>query len=242
MNTARLKSPMDLVSTALVIALCSVLLWKVLATDRPVLKANAAARPGRPEPPLPAEPVPVDGAYMLGSIAAPVVLIEYSDFQCPFCAKFVHETLPQLKSNYIDGGRLSLAFVSTPLEEIHPQALGAAKSAQCAAEQGRFWNIHDQLFANPKALDTERLRAYAVAAGVDARAFDRCLSNQGTEDHVRATIALGKAASVQGTPTFLLGTRRPDGRVLVTKRLVGALPYQAFSTEIDPLINSSAKR
>lgn len=195
-----------------------------------------SARPSRrsPEPPLPTSPVSLDGAALQGNQNARVALIEYSDFQCPFCGKFAREVLPDLQEKYVRSGRILLAFRHFPLP-MHPFAHKAAEASECAGRQGRFWPMHDLLFRDAAALDRSRFDASAQALGVDMKRFAECLEGQAAQ-RVERDAAGGRALLVSATPTFFAGTLEPGGLVKVTQRLTGAMPLAQFETALDALL------
>jgi protein-disulfide isomerase len=164
--------------------------------------------------------VPVDGAPLRGS-ATPtwVTVVEFSDFECPFCG-MAQPTLRQLLSAY--GDDLRLAYRHFPLP-FHPHARPAAVAAECAHAQGRFWEMHDRIFADPGALDAAGLAASAAAAGVDVAAWQACLASADPAARVDADAAAGRAAGVPGTPTFFV-----NGRAVV-----GAVPYATLAAAVD---------
>ncbi len=200
------------------------------ASARPV-----AAKPA--EPPLPAEPISLDGAPAIGSRNAKIGMIIYSDFQCPFCARFALDTLPALQEQYVKTGQVLMAFREYPLP-IHPFAQKAAEAALCANQQGKFWEFHDALFANQQALDPASLGARAVRLGLDSRQFAACLEGQ-TAALVQTDKRSGDPLGVAGTPTFLLGPLLPDGRVKVSQRFSGAKPLAEFQGILDKLVSAS---
>jgi protein-disulfide isomerase len=132
-----------------------------------------------------------------------------------------------------------MAFRHLPLEQIHPFALGAAVSAECAGRQDRFWAMHDLLFAKQE-IDPAHLRAHATTAGLDLKAFDGCLGGQAA-DRVRQDIAGAQTLGITGTPTFLFGIVQADGRIKVTVRLSGALPADRFRATLDELLASDGE-
>lgn len=155
-----------------------------------------------------------------GSASAPVTLVEFSDFQCPFCAQ-VMPTLKRVQQTY--GDQVRIVWKDFPLTAIHPQAFGAAQAGRCAQEQAKFWELHDRLFANQQTLQTESLKAHAAAVGLDATAFDTCLDSGKHADAVQAQMDVATALGVVSTPA-----------VFINGRLVsGAQPYEVFSRIID---------
>jgi protein-disulfide isomerase len=169
----------------------------------------------------------------LGAATARVAIIEYSDYECPFCKRFERQTLPSLKTRYIDSGSVLLAFRHHPLESIHRFALTAAAAATCAGRQGRFWEYHAMLFdAPPRSLDNKKIFDLAKATGLDEPTFTSCLGAD-VEASVRKDAASAIALGLKGTPAFLIGRIQDDGTLAVTAVLKGAQPLEAFTAAID---------
>jgi protein-disulfide isomerase len=156
----------------------------------------------------------------IGSASAPVTLVEFSDFQCPFCQR-VAPTLKQVKAKY--GDRIRIVWKDFPLTQIHPQAFKAGEAAHCAGDQGKFWEYHDQLFGNQQALQPADLKRYAADMKLDAGKFNDCLDSSKHGERVRDGVAQGTALGVNSTPMIYI-----NGRVLA-----GAQPYEAFVAVID---------
>jgi len=172
----------------------------------------------------------------LGRRDAPVTVVEFSDYQCPFCRQFVTATLPALKSAYVDPGKVRWVFRDFPIDHIHPHARKASEAARCAGDQGKYWQMHDVLFQNQQALAPEKLPDYAGWLGLDTAAFDACLASGKHAAEVEKNHGDGAAAGVRGTPSFVIGRTRPDGNVdglLVT----GARPLADFRQEIERLLS-----
>lgn len=153
---------------------------------------------------------------------AAVTIIEFSDFQCPYCARFYTQTLPQIEENYINRGKVRLVFRDFPLS-FHQYAQKASEAAECADEQGRFWEYHNKLFENNDALDTESLKRYAEELGLDAPEFDDCLDSGKMEAEVKKDFSDGSRYGVSGTPSFFING----------VNLVGAQPYSVFEQAIE---------
>jgi protein-disulfide isomerase len=164
-----------------------------------------------------------------------VAIIEYSDFQCPFCGAFARDTLPEIEQRYVKSGKVLLAFRNLPLASLHPFATKAAEAAECARRQGKFWQIHDRFFQNQQRLDEPSIRLSADASGVDPNSFNVCLDGQAATE-VKQEVATAQKLGVSGTPTFFLGRIQPGRQVKVVKRLSGALPFAQFQTEIDAVL------
>jgi len=155
-----------------------------------------------------------------GKADAAVTLVEYSDFQCPFCLR-VMPTLKQLRAKY--GDKLRIVWKDFPLTQIHPQAFVAAQAGNCAREQGKFWELHDKMFGNQSALQPEALKRYAAEAGVDAAKFNQCLDTSKYESRVQDAIRAGGRLGIQSTPTVYV-----NGRMIN-----GAQPIEVFQAVID---------
>ena len=156
----------------------------------------------------------------LGAASAPVTIVEFSDFQCPFCQR-VAPTLKRVRETY--GDKVRIVWKDYPLTQIHPEAFKAGEAAHCAGEQGKFWEYHDRLFANQQALQVDSLKAYAADLGLDAAKFNSCLDSSKYGDRVREGVAQGTRLGVNSTPTVYI-----NGRMLS-----GAHPYETFAAIID---------
>lgn len=148
--------------------------------------------------------VVTEGAPARGAADAPVTLVEFSDFHCPFC-KQSQATLKQVLERY--PGKVKLVYLDFPLDQLHPQARGAAEAARCARDQGKFWEYHDLLFAQPPQGTPEVLRRFAEQVGLDASAFDRCLSSGVHREAVQRDIDEGIRLGITGTPAFFINGR-----------------------------------
>ena len=181
----------------------------------------------------------IAGVPAKGPKDAKVVLVEFSDFQCPFCARFSRDTIPQVQTDYVDTGKIKYVFADFPLEAIHPYAFKAAEAASCAGEQGEFWKMHDHLFANQKALKPDDLSQYAEALGLDKSKFQQCLDTQKQAPSIRKTMAQAGDAGVTSTPTLMVGLLQPNSsRVKVLRVLKGAQPFAALKDALDNALNA----
>jgi protein-disulfide isomerase len=157
---------------------------------------------------------------VLGGASAPVTLVEFSDFQCPFCAR-VMPTLKKVKETY--GDRVRIVWKDFPLTSIHPQAFRAAEAGQCAREQGKFWELHDVLFANQQALQPDDLKKHAAAVGLDPAKFNACFDASKYGERVQQQMSAGTQLGVGSTPSIFI-----NGRLVS-----GAQPYEVFAGIID---------
>ncbi len=161
-----------------------------------------------------------DADPTIGNPDAPITIVEFSDFECPFCAAAM-PTLKQIRENY--GDQVRLVWKDFPLTQIHPNAYRAAQAGHCAAEQGGFWELHDVLFANQQTLDDASLKLHAAGIGLDTAAFDACLDSARYEQRVRDGMDMGTLLGVSATPTVFINGRAVSG----------AQPYDVFASIVD---------
>ncbi len=178
----------------------------------------------------------IDGAPIKGDKDAKVTIVEFSDYQCPFCGRHVRDTIPQIKAEYIKTGKVKYVFSDFPLD-FHQNAFKAAEAARCAREQGKYWEMHDRLFGNQQALGD--LTPHAEAVGLNMSKFQKCMDSGKYAEAVRKDIEEGQKAGVSGTPTFFIGLTDPkDSEVKAVKKIVGAQPYANFKSAIDGLLSA----
>jgi protein-disulfide isomerase len=172
-----------------------------------------------------------------GDKTARVILLEYFDYQCPFCAGFFNDTMPRVTVEYISSGKLKYVVRDYPLEELHPNAFRAAAAARCANEQGKFWPMHDALMGNADALDRPKLSIYAQDLQLDLVAFDKCVDSGKYTSKIKESMTDGARLGVDGTPTFFLGVTDPNGQKIESvQRFDGAIPYSKLKNAIDQLL------
>lgn len=150
---------------------------------------------------VPAAPQPLDDWHLKGSSAAKVGLVVFSDFECPICATFAREVLPAITERFVTPGYVLLAFGDLPLESIHPAAAKRAAIAECAGRQGKFWEVHDRLFASPTDPEVER----HASAGLNQADLSACLSSDAL-GVVRARLSKAEGLGIRGTPSIFVGT------------------------------------
>lgn len=178
------------------------------------------------------------GGFEVGSANAPLTLIEYTDYQCPFCRQFHTGTYEEIKKNYIDTGKLRFISRDFPLD-MHDNAPRAALAARCAADQGKFWELRQVMIVNANQLQMPNLLAYAADLKLDVDKFSDCVASEKYKPDIVTDLAEGRAAGVSGTPTFILG-RMTDGYIDGI-RIVGALPYAMFDAKMQSVIGAAAK-
>jgi len=178
----------------------------------------------------------VHGEPFKGGNGARVAIVEYSDFDCSFCAKYATEIYPLIDENYIKPGKIKYFFRDLPSPE-HPNALFKARLARCAGEQGKFWEMHDRLFANQSAVDGQDLAPYAQTVGLDAEQLRQCLAGERYTENIRRSMYGAARMGIRGTPAFLIGTVTADGDFLRTTNVfLGAESYAAVKSILDELL------
>jgi protein-disulfide isomerase len=234
---------LDLAATLLIIAAAVAVLFQTLSSWR---QGNVPRDIGRrpPNPPLPTEPISLESAALVGSSTARIAMIEYSDFECPYCGTFARETLPALRKQYVDSGNLLIGFRHLILQR-HQNARGLAIAAECAGAQHKFWQMHDLLFKKQEelslvfktqaAVTNTRFGRLASELGLDLELFSRCMSQRDSPS-LQRDANTASALAVASTPTFFLGTLQSDGRFRVSHVIVGAQPIEQFTTIVDQLL------
>ncbi len=179
--------------------------------------------------------VSADDDPYLGDLSAPVKIIEFSDFQCPFCRTFWKDTLPSIRKDYVDTGKVMFVYRDFPLS-FHPAALPAALASNCAKDQNKYWEMHDKMFSEQDKLGqgtitfgVKEIKRWAKDIGLKTVEFNQCLDSEKYKAEVEKDIADGSKAGVSGTPTsYINGVA-----------LVGAQPYSVFKTTIDKALEET---
>ena len=179
---------------------------------------QAQATPAEPQPsPTPTRlDVSVDDDPAKGPEDAPVTIIEFSDYECPFCKRWRMQVYDPLFEAF--GDKIRFVYRDFPIEQIHPQAIPAAVAANCAGEQGKYWEFHDKLFLGGRPLGDETYRAYAEELGLDLEAFEACRASEEQRQEVLKDLEDGLRLGVRGTPTFFINGIP----------VVGAQPFEVF--------------
>jgi protein-disulfide isomerase len=183
--------------------------------------------PGRPDPSATYKVTVSDDDASAGPATAKVTVVEWSDFQCPFCSR-VTPTMKQIKDEYADDVRI--VFKHNPLP-MHNRAMAAAQAAEAAGKQGKFWEMHDKLFANAKALTDENFETWAKELGLDVETFKKDMKDPAIEKRIKEQQQQGNTLGARGTPAFFI-----NGRFLS-----GAQPFPAFKTLIDEEMKKAEK-
>ena len=224
------------VTTVVLIVILAVFAFKgVFGTDAPTAQVVADPQPtaAAPSAPTPA-PTPVvdmekliDDDAVKGDPDATVTIVEFSDFECPFCARFYSDTLSQIETQYIDTGKVKLVYRDFPLS-FHQNAQKAAEAAECSGEQGKYYEMHDLLFERGVQGGVVSYKAYAQEIGLNTADFNSCLDSGAMASEVKKDFVDGQQAGVQGTPGFLVNG----------KLISGAQPFSVFQQVIEAELSS----
>lgn len=180
------------------------------------------------------ETMNVTGEPFMGESKASVAIIEYADFECPFCRRFEHDTFPKIRAAYIGTGKVKFIYRDLPLP-FHPHSMAAARATRCAADQGKLWEMHASLFSDPATLEPSDIDSRAAKLGVDTNKLNACMTSNRFVDVIQQSIADASGMQISGTPTFVIGTL-DHGALSVKKTVVGALPFESFRSVIDSLL------
>jgi protein-disulfide isomerase len=194
-----------------------------------IVVASCVQAPSEPE-------APAQEFNVLGRPDAPVTIIEFTDLQCPYCARFATQTFPKIRRSYVDTGKVRYTSRDLPLP-MHEFAVPAAVAARCAGEQGRFWEYREALFAMQDHLGSAPYEELARKFGLDTDRFASCRADGRQESKVRADLELAKSFGIASTPTFAIG-RLVDG-VFEGEAVRGAKTYEDFAARIDILVDQS---
>lgn len=165
---------------------------------------------------------------VLGDANAPVTIVEFSDYQCPYCGRFNLQTYPSIKDSYIKTGKVRLIFRDFPLG-FHENAQKAAEAAECAGEQNKYYEMSEKIFANQAAITVDDLKKYAASLGLDAAKFNDCLDSGKMVGEIAKDLKEASAVGIQGTPGFIIG--KTNGKT--AQVISGAYPFSAFQQVID---------
>jgi protein-disulfide isomerase len=205
-----------------------------IAEIRDFLKQATGGRFGGPR--LEDASIDLSGAPVKGSAAAPVTLVEVSDYHCPYCRRHVQQTQPRIYSEYVDTGKVRHVFIHYPIDQLHPEAFRSHEAASCASDQGKFWELHVKLFETP-ARTVDQIAELATAAGLDATALRACIDSGKYSKPVRESVTRMQTLGVDSTPMFLIGQTPKSGQPLkVLKVIRGAHAFEQFKALIDPML------
>ncbi|MFB5605781.1 MAG: DsbA family protein [Nitrosarchaeum sp.] len=193
-----------------------------------------------PQPKAKPVTISIDDDPIRGNKDAPITIIEFSDFQCPFCARFHIQTLPSILEQYVETGKVKLVFRDFPIQNIHPNAMPAAVAAECANEQGKFWEYHDKLFDNQGVWDKMEIpdviaifKEYSTKLNLNQDQFNTCLDSGKYIEEINNDLNDGREYGVNGTPGFFIGNEK-----IGFVKINGAQPFESFKNVIDSQLNS----
>lgn len=198
------------------------------------VQVAAAPSAGRAQPAA-VSSIPVNGARRLGDEDATVAVLEFTDFQCPYCKRHHDQSFVELKTNYVDTGKVQYLSMDFPLS-FHPQAHSAAVAARCAGKQEKYWEMHDVLFDNNRNLGDAFYKQAAAQLGLNAGEFESCLQDAAVAKGVDQDMIAGSRYGVQGTPAFFLG-RVKNGQLTDVVPMRGAQSYEAFARVLNTLLD-----
>jgi protein-disulfide isomerase len=213
---------------------------KAMQKDIQAIKDIASGK----KPPLENVFISLDGDPSVGEEKAPITIVEFADYQCPFCGRHATQTFPQLLDGEIKTGKIRYVYKDFPLDSIHPMAFKAAEAAHCAGEQGKYWEMHERLFKNQQALASQELQGHAVALGLNGDLFKQCLDSGKFTANVKRDIEEGLKYGVKGTPSFFVGTLDPTNskRMRAISMFSGAQPLSAFQKAFDGVLSAPEER
>lgn len=226
--STRSKDALELISTFLVILAAGALLWTLYEQSTAPKQPSAGPRVES------VQGLSISGTSVTKRVGSgALALIEFSDFECPFCGRFARDTYPSIRRGFVDSGKLTFVSFAFPLD-LHPLARKASEAAECAARQGKYWEMRERLYADQSALAPVALSNSAKAIGLDLSQFEACLEGD-AEKTVQAEIEQGRRLGVNSTPTLFLGQVRRDGSIDLVKRIRGAAPLAQLESAIDEL-------
>lgn len=206
-----------------------------LLLNPPSTRASAAPAPAAPA----SDKVKMSvgtGWYAMGRDDAPVTVVEFTDYQCPFCRRFQSDSFAQLKKDYIDTGKVRFVSRDLPLE-FHPNAPAAALAARCAGEQHKFWEMRDAMMLDTSTdLGPDSILKYGQKTNLDMTAFSGCLKDKKYTSAIQKDTADAGTLGISGTPSFVIGKTAKDE--IAGVRIVGAVPYSVFDSTIKDLLSN----
>jgi protein-disulfide isomerase len=211
---------------------------KELRSIRMLLERLTQPAPAPPPPPATAKITNLKG-YVLGRPDAPLTMVEFTDLQCPFCRQFITTSFNDIKTNWIDTGKLRYISRDFPLD-FHAMALPAARAARCAGEQGKFWEMRLSLLRNANLLTPDYIKKTAGDLKLNDKAFTACTATTKFDAEIQAETREGTALGVSGTPGFVLGKTSPTG--LEGPLVIGAQPYALFDAKLKQLLAETGKQ
>jgi len=206
---------------------------QILQELRQIRQLLEHQQPAQPAGPPAKITMNLQGLPMLGAKSAPVTMVEFADYQCPFCRQFHVQTFAELKKNFIDTGKVRFFSRDLPLDSMHPNAMRAAEAGRCAADQGQFWKLRDMMGNHPDKLDLESLLADAEFLKLDVTVFRVCVVSEKYKNEIQADMMEAMRVGADGTPAFVIGRSTPEG--VEGDLVVGAQPFSTFDLKLRSL-------
>ena len=212
---------------------------KDLAEIKKLVQSGARAAPANAA--FREQDVSIGDSPVMGEAKATITLIEFSDYQCPYCSRHYREVMPQIVKDYVDTGKVKYVMFENPIPSLHKNAYNASLAALCAGDQGMYWEMHNIMFANQKALGVDGLKSFAASIGLNSSEFDTCLDSEKHEKQVESNQATAAKLGARGTPGFVLGlTDSTDpGKAKMSVYIKGAQPFARFKADIELLLDSA---
>jgi protein-disulfide isomerase len=185
--------------------------------------------------------VSIGDSPVIGEAKATITLIEFSDYQCPYCSRHYRDVMPQIVADYVDTGKVKYVMFENPISSLHKNAYNASLAALCAGDQGKYWEMHDIMFANQKELGVDGLKSFAASIGLNSSEFDTCLDSKKHEKQINSNLATATKLGVQGTPGFVLGLTdsKDPSKAKVSVYIKGAQAFDKFKANIEQLLDSA---
>jgi protein-disulfide isomerase len=181
--------------------------------------------------------ISVQDVPSMGAGNAKVAIVEFADYQCPYCIAYANNILPQIIADYVASSKVRYFFKDLPIENLHPDAFKAAEAAHCAGDQGKYWEMHERLFKSGQELALQDLLFDARMLRLDVAAVDACLHSSRHAARIRADIEESKRLGVEGTPTFFIGLLEiQESRMKVTTKIQGTQEYMIFQQALEAAI------
>jgi protein-disulfide isomerase len=235
-----LQHCLDIVATLAVITMCGALGWNLIEERLHATKSHAPAvasmKAMRVSQEVSTTPISLSQAAFMGADSAKAAIMEYSDFECPFCGTFARDIFPQVRETIIKPGKALFAFRHLPLRAQHADAFRASEESECARRQSKFWEAHDLLFRNQRMLHDLDPSTAARDLGLDDAQFRACMSSGATAAAVQRDVDTARSLSVSGTPAFFVGTLTGQYMFIPKIRLVGIQSAQQLDAAVNDVL------
>lgn len=236
-----MKKTFEVFSTILVSVAAALLLWTQIEKRWRPVEPSRAPRVEGARPPQDVEGLKIEASrirYTQGT--GDIALVEFTDYECPYCGRHARETSPRIHKEWVEPGTVRHVLFNFPLERIHPNARKAGEAAECAARQGRFWEMHNRLFSDPNGLVAD-LAQPVNGLELDVTTFKRCMDGEAA-DAISADLAEGRRLGVTTTPTFFVGIVQGDGSIHLAKRVSGARSFEVFQDLIRSVVTTKGRK